>query len=312
MIGCMDIQPVQAPVPGAEPVSHKRFIITIISVVVLVAILAAGYFYMQSNKGVTVFDGDYLEGTLHEFGLFGYKDITPVVAGYLSDYARSGKTEVAIVLNEEGTAQDVVVLSDGGRVLTTDGAGKAALAVSPDGSEVAYAVVTGAPAGTLFDIKTALWSVRTTNLETGESWTIGEGFGPQYFERDGKTYLLFTSSRGVVIADLEARTTQTTLMVTPGVVDYSARISADGMHLAMENGVTKKTDLYAVTSVAAPLSLELIAPIEPELTGMEFIGNTLYGIQWDAEGARVWKVTTDGVAQKVHDLPEGGLHRIIR
>lgn len=308
----MDIQPVQAPAPVAEPVSHKRFIITIIGVVVLIAILAGGYFFINAKKGITVFDGDYLEGTVHEFGLFGYKDVTPMVSGYLSDYARAGKTKVAVVLNESGTAQDIAVLSDAGRMLTTDGAGKAALAVSPDGTEVAYAVVTGAPAGTLFDIKTVLWSVRTTNLETGDSWTIGEGFGPQYFERDGKTYLLFTSSRGIVVADLEARTTQTTLMVTPGVVDYTARISADGMYLAMENGVTKKTDLYTVKSIAAPLSLELITAIEPELTGMEFIGDTLYGVQWDAEGARVWSVTPDGVAQKVHDLPEGGLHRIIR
>jgi len=311
----MEIQQVSEPVVVAHEHSPKRFIITIIGVLVLIVLLAGIYLVMRgtplSLKGVTVFEGDYISGDLHSFGLLGYKDINIPVDGFLSDYTNENGVQAAVVLSPDVTAQDIFLIGSDTKMLTETGNGKAGLAVSEDGYSIAYAETK--TAGVLFDVQLSAWTVKTLNLETGEIWEVGTGFAPQYFTRDGVAYLLYTSPRGVVVADLAAKTTQTSFIFNPGTLDYVAQISADGSMLAMQNGLTQKHDLFTVKRIQAPLDLALVGTIEPVLENAAFVGDTLYGTQWTAEaGANLWKVSSDATAEKMYAFPTEGHHRIIR
>lgn len=312
----MDIQPVQAPVAMEPTHSRRRFIITIIGVLVLIAALIGGYFFLQAKSGglngVSIFRGDYITGELHKFNLLGLREKNIAVTGTLSDYAEEGGTKVAIVLAPDERSQDLWLIGGEPRQLTADGIGKAAVSLSPDGKWAAYAQLADAPAGALFNVQLSAWSVRVMNVETGEFWDAGAGFAPQFFVRDDVTYLLFTSARGVVVADATARTTQTTFFLNPGTVDYAAIISEDGSHVAIPNGVNRMYDLFTVTRVAAPLQITFVATAPVLLEGAQFKDDTLYAVEWNESGSYVWKMEANGAAENIYTLPTAGHHRIIR
>ncbi|MES2135411.1 MAG: hypothetical protein V4449_04180 [Patescibacteria group bacterium] len=295
--------------------SNKKLLLIGVLVVVLVA-LGAWYAYTIPVRliGLHVFEGDYRTGKVLSFGILGLAEKKLSVNGVVADYASAKGTAVAVVRNPDTNTEDILLMSDNGRTLTTDGEGKVALAVSPDGTMVAYSALTNAPADTFFTPQFSAWTIKVINIKTGEMTLMGSGFGPEFFTSNGKLMLMFTDATGITIADMATKTSQTTFFLNPGVIDYSAHISDDGKFIAIPNGLTKHYDLFAVTHLEAPLGIDPLGSVEPVLVHGDFKGSNFYGVEYIRDvNSRLWRFTTakPPVGEVVFDLRAQSLYRVL-
>lgn len=290
-----------------------------LTTVALVIIIALGFWYASSVPvrliGLKVFEGGYRGGTVSTFGFTGFHKKKIAVNGALSDYASARSMSVAIVRNPDLNTTDVVMVAPKVQSLTTDGFGKAAIAISPDADMVAFATLTGAEAGTFFTPRLSAWTVQVMDIKSGVVTSVGAGFGPEFFKSNDKLMLLFTAPTGITVADVGARTSQTTFFLNPGVIDYAAHISSDGKYLAIPNGLTKHYDLFKVTHIEAPIGLDPLGSAEPVLTHGAFKGDTFYGIERVPESApRLWRfdMAKPLAGESVFNLPAASIYRVIR
>ncbi len=295
--------------------SPKRVYALIASVLVIVVL---GFFYVRAVPvrliGLNVFEGDYVQGKVLSFGIFGLNEKKVAVDGVLADYASAHGTSVAIVRNANTSAADIMMLGSKPRPLTADGEGKAAVAVSPDGDMVAYAALMNAPEGTHFTPQLSAWNIKVINIKTGEVTLMDKGFAPEFFKANDKLMLLFTGPTGITVADVAAKTAQTTFFLNPGVIDYAAHISMDGKYIAIPNGLTKHYDMFSVTKLEAPIGLAPLGSLEPILIHGAFKGDAFYGVERVADGApHLWKFNTANppVGTQVFSLPTPSIYRII-
>jgi len=297
--------------------SPKR-VYALVAVALVIAVVL-GFFYVRAVPvrliGLNLFEGGYTEGKVVSFGLLGLQEKKIKVDGVLADYAAARGTAVAIVRNPDTNAADVMMLSPKIRPLTADGEGKAAIAVSPDGRVVAYAALMNASAGTYFTPQLSAWNIKMINLDSGEVTLMDKGFAPEFFKSDDKMMLMFTGPTGITIADVAAKTAQTTFFLNPGVIDYAAHISMDGKLIVIPNGLTKHYDVFSVTKLEAPLGLSPLGSLGPVLIHGAFKGNAFYGIE-RAPGstAHLWKFDISDAAkgEKAFDLPVSSIYRVVR
>lgn len=286
--------------------------------VALIVIIILGILYVRAVPvrliGLKVFEGAYLSGKVHSFGITGFHEKKVAVNGTLADYASSRGVAVALVRNTETKAVDVMMLSPKAYALTADGGGKASVSVSPDGSMVAYAALTNAPAGTHFTPQISAWTIHLLDVKTGEVTLMGTGFGPEFFESNGKLMLLFTSPTGITVADVVLKNSQTTFFLNRDVIDYAAHISGDGKYVAIPNGLTKNYEFFSVTHIEAPIGLDPLGPVEPTLIHGAFKGNVFFGVERTPEGAhRLWKfdMQKPPLGERVFNLPTPSIYRVI-
>lgn len=289
-----------------------------LAAVAAVIIIALGFWYAQAVPvrliGLKVFEGDYLGGKMFAFGLTGFHEKKVEVKGTLADYASARGVSVAIVRDADLDTADIMMLTPKAQALTTDGFGKAAIAISPDAEMVAFAALTGAEAGTFFTPQLSAWTIQVLDVKTGAVASLGTGFAPEFFKSKDKLMLLFTAPTGITVVDVAAKTSQTTFFLNPGVIDYAAHISSDGKYLAIPNGLTKHYDLFKVTHIEAPIGLDPLGSAEPILIHGAFKGDTFYGIERVPEGApRLWRFNTQKppVGEPVFNLPTPSIYRVI-
>ena len=232
-------------------------------------------------RDIRVAERNYASVSVNRFGILSLSPVSfDELPGTLSDYARAKGVEVGIVNLTDTGAQEVVLIDSDMSVLTGSGSAKASLAVSPDGSLVAYAARTsGAPE---FSPLLSAWTVRILDRETGSDTELGTGFGPQFFMREGVPYLLFTTPEGVQVVDVS--TNEYRAFTTPFDVDdrieFAVRVAPNGSHLAMRDRVTQQFSLYEIYRVAANLPLG-IEPTGADLVGLldvAFAGGSVYGV----------------------------------
>lgn len=295
--------------------STKGLLITL-GIIILIAVL--GVWYVRTVPvnliGLKVFEGDYTKGKVLSFGIFGLQEQRVRVNGELSDYASAGSTSVAVVRNAETNSEDIVLLSDKSRPLTSDGKGKASLAVSPDGTMIAFATLETPPEGVPFTPQLSSWNVNMLDLKSGEVTLLGTGFAPEFFTSDGKLMLLFTAPTGITIANVAAKNSQTTFFLNPGVIDYAAHISSDGKYLVIPNGLTKHYDFFAIKRIGAPIGLDPLGSAEQILVHGEFKGASFYGVERlpNAVPHLVRFTLTKPLASKeVFTFPINSIYRVI-
>jgi len=286
--------------------------------IALVIIIILGILYVRAVPirliGLKVFEGQYLSGKVFSFGITGFHEKKVAVNGTLADYASSRGVAVALVRNAETNAVDVMMLSPKAQALTADGGGKASVSVSPDGTMVAYAALTNAPADTYFTAQLSAWTIKILDVKTGEVTLMGTGFGPEFFDSNGKLMLLFTGPTGITVADVSTKTSQTTFFLNPGVIDYAAHISRDGKYLAIPNGLTKNYELFSITHIEAPIGLNPLGNIPQTLVHGAFNGDSFYAVERQENGtAHVWrfKASMPIAGVKAFDLPVTSHYRII-
>ncbi len=282
----------QTPVPPVRPPVHgntlRRTIVLVVLAAVLILLIGLGIVFRNeimsayALRDVRVSEAQYRDITVQGFSLFGLRT-EKIISGVTGDYTSVRGVRAAIVSNNDGT-QDTVLLSDNNRTLTTDGLRKAALALSPDGTKLAYAALTELREGEQAVPFTGRWTVRIVDLATGESMDLGLGFAPEFFSRDGADYLLYTTPTQLTIFDIAKKSASGTDFFTPSSVDYTARISEDGTYLTIRSAVTGKFDVFTVDSIEGRLALSPVGTVDTQLTDTQWVGDTLYGLTEPADG----------------------------
>lgn len=289
-------EPIPVPAGAEQPARLTKRTLSIaiaLGVVVVILITAAAFIRIDGFtmferlwtayelRDVRVVERNYTSVSVSRFGIMGPGSVSfDSLPGTLSDYARAKRVEAGIVTLADTGAQEVVLLGSDQRVLTGSGSAKASLAISSDGSLVAYATQTSGAQS--FSPLLSTWTVHILNLETGSDTELGAGFGPQFFVRDGVTYLLFTTPEGVQVVDTSTSEYQafTTPFELGDQIEYAIRVAPNGSHLAMRDRVTQQFSLYEIYRVAANLPLG-IEPTEADLVGLldvVFANGYVYGV----------------------------------
>lgn len=320
--------PASAPEPSSMPTSMNttahtpKFARTgslLIAVVGIVAVCGIGYAVYRhmtspSPLGALLFAGDYTSGSVIVGGVFGWDEKKVAVSGVLSDYARSDQATVAIVRNTETGAQDVHLLTPTERALTTDGIGKAAVAVSRDGKFVAFSERADKSIGGDFSPQISAWQVVVMDTETGTAQNYGMGFAPQFLSKGDQHYVLFTTRTGITVVNLSTAVSRSLVTINPGLIDYAAIVSKDGTYLAVPNGVSRKLDVFTLQLSEEDLSISLLGVAPTAFVQSSFVGGALEGVVHNDDGSFVLhvldpqKLTLPGSS---YPLPDASYYRII-
>lgn len=298
---------------------HARTGSLLVAVVGIVALCGIGYAVYQhitspSPLGAMLFKGDSVSGKVIVGGVFGWDEKKVAISGDLSDFARGDQATVAIVRNTDTGAQDVHMLTPTERALTTDGFGKAAVAVSRDGKFVAFSQRADTSIGAEFSARISAWQVVVMDTQTGTIKNYGEGFAPQFFNKDGVTYLLFTTRTGITVINTSTLASRSMVFINPGLVDYAGLVSSDGVYLAVPNGVTKVLDVFSLTLSETDFSVSLLGIAPVAFTHSAFVGNSIEGIVRNADGSLTLRIvepkqlTAPGTT---YALPDASYYRVI-
>ncbi|MBU1292505.1 hypothetical protein KJ819_00370 [Patescibacteria group bacterium] len=290
----MDTTPITEQPVSAAP-SKKRTYITI-AVGCLLAVLVILAATLIRVDGFSMFDRirasielrnihaverNYTSVSVQRFGIMSLSPVSfESLPGTLSDYASAKGVAVGIVTLTDTGAQEIVLLNSEQGALTGSESAKASLAVSSDGSLIAYAAQTDGSQS--FNPLLSSWTVRILNRDTGSDIELGTGFGPQFFARDGVTYLLFTTPEGIQVVDTS--TAEYRAFTTPfelnDRIEFAVRVAPDGSYLAMRDSVTQQFSLYEIYRVAANMPLG-INPTGADLVGLldvAFANGSVYGV----------------------------------
>lgn len=309
---------VQKPTPSNN---RARLIILIIIVALLIiAVLAAvvpingknlidRFRTMQDLRDLHVGADSYSEANMQAFGLFGLKEHAAGAGlGTVGDYAAGGKVEAAIITGDDG-AQHVWILGNEPKQISQSAGGKGSLAVSPDGSLVAYAVRTGGEADYVFNL--SAWTMHVIDLATGSDVQLNAGFDPHFFTRDGVTYLLYTSPSGIEVAERVpdgAYRSFLTPYTFADTVGFAAKISDDGMHLAIKSTASQTASFFDVfrVSTTMPLGVEPAGKPNLALGQVVFSNGYAYGFA-NGMPETVWKIDLKDLenVSEIYKLPEG-------
>lgn len=251
-----------------KPVPHHTLRNVSIGAVLLVIllILAAWFYVMHSAgplRGVRYLTGTFEARTLYEIGVTGPQAISVPAPGRMIDYARASGHEAAIAVDATG-GEDVYSIEGGKAVaLTHDGGTKAWLALSPDGSTVAYSQRTGTTtSSTTSFYDPSAW--RIVVVAHGRSQFFDQGYAPGFFMKNGSLFLLYKTPTSVHIANLATNTHQDIALDT-GVpnIFYRPIVSSDGAYLALPDVSTG----YFLYSLSEQNGVFTFAPIKPFAKG---------------------------------------------
>gem|GEM_PF-6753485 len=262
-----DTPPVAAP---QEPQKPIRPIIGILAIVLAVAALIA-FFVLGTKRSAP----EFVYQRVTPIGEVAVRaDGAPVdaaalgVDGQVVEYLETDAAQFALVRTLAATSSDgvppnpfiydVYLAGDAPRALTTDGERKAGLAVSADGSKVAYAHRRSDIPEALIEASGASWQVAVVDTATGAVTELGEGVAPQLVTEDDGTLVLFSSRDGVVIRNLanDAMTLATSLL--PAGVMTEIDVSPDGEHLMFRDTVNGRYSVFRVSSFLPTL---VVAPV---------------------------------------------------
>jgi|GEM_PF-1808611 len=270
-------------------------------------------------RGIMVADRSFESIVPRSFGLTGLADKEIAgISGTIGDYTAGGNIEAVIARSAESGAQEVWQLGGEPKLLATGPAAKASLAVSADGALLAYAARTDGAAG--FAPALSSWTVHLVNVSTGRDVELGSGFDPEFFVRDGVSYLLYTSRDGVVVTAL-TDLTNFSGFITPfefgDSIDFAAKVSADGAHIALKDTATRQYAFYSIYRATAdmPLGIDPLVTPTNRYIDVIFAGKAAYGIDNITRGSgTVWKIdlTEAGTETKKYTFPTELANRFVR
>ncbi len=274
-----------APPPPAEPRARRRYPFhsrkaliasVIVGVLILLAVIAAlpvggdnlwhRAYAVWQLRGMQVAEGFDASVEPQSFGLTG---LTPyVVEGVkegetLGDYAYASGVTAAVLRTAAGDPGQVYFLGKERRALTDSDGAKALVDISPDGNFVAFSVATSSDT-----LPTTLsgWELHLYNLSEGTDVNLGTGIGAQFFERDGKIWLLSTNPEGLSVTDVESmKGFTTTTFEFLDDISFIARISPDGQHIALRNSANNQFGLYEIYRLDSNVPMG-IRPLSADLS----------------------------------------------
>ncbi len=302
------VPPAPAPQSPQAPMPSRTLIITgavVVIIIVLIAVLLnpAVRSWLSSLFGVSLEDRSVLVEGMNEDGSSVFlalkgDDIKPLAlpAG-LSEYSERNGVQVGIV----GTTDIATVRGSTATTVYTDGEYKDTLAASPDGASVAFASVMPGVTGSVVEAS----FVKKVNVGDKSVDIMGVGYAPQYFLRDGKTYLLFTSPEGISVADIAAGTISLSPITVEGSKDYAVIVSDDGSYLAIRDALIGKFFIYKVSSVEGGLKFSSLRELPDGVVSVAFRFGKLYAVSHVADAQELLEYATPDAAEPVtrHALP---------
>lgn len=256
-------------------------------VIVIVLLIAAAFIPVRGDalwhrvyaayqlRGLFTAQGNREPVAPYTFGVMDIKPYDPKgVEGALGDFTEAGGVRVAIVRPSEGGVAQVRQLSPTVHALSDEPGAKAIVAVSPDGEYAAYSVASSTDQ---FSSRLSSWDVVLVALSTGESVTLGSGFGPQFFAHEGKTWLLYTTMNGVTVMNIAERKSFATPLSFADEVGFMAKISPDGSHIALRDGASGRFGIYEIPRIDSSLPLD-ITPTEAQVDAADDVTLSRSGI----------------------------------
>lgn len=272
--------------------------VVIVSALILVALLTLGRSHMAaSNMEDSFHYVDSAEGAGRSFVL---RDelLEPVVAagieGILVEQATRESLKVAIIHKEgvegEPPVSDIYSLEDG-RQLTTDGLPKSALAISPDGTKIAYSylglgAVSDDPRmrAVQYVPDARLWASVLLDIATGEQERIGVGYGVQFPDPLNSRTVLYLSPEGIRVSSLargesavEVNVPISQTIPATGFLN-APRLSSDGTHMVLYDAAQRRFSVYAIDSLLPTPVLTRAGTISDHALSAAFSDTALYAL----------------------------------
>jgi hypothetical protein len=268
---------------------YQRIVFIVVTAIVLLGV--ALLVFTKSNlfpnqRPLIVFTGGFPEKiTLHELSTFGMKPLEFPVAGSVVDYVRTEDRQALLVENETGNKDVFIHSEDGWQQLTGDGGEKSRLAISSDGTLIAFAkrLVRLSPADSRFYSLTE-WNVYVFNIDTGESSVYINAFAPQFFMRGGLPFLFFVDSEGVSVVKLGTDERQSIAFNQRYDGNYPPHISADGEHLAVYS-FRGTYDVFPLVSIFPLIVGEPLGSLSLGTAVVAFSRDYIYGAGESDSGA---------------------------
>jgi hypothetical protein len=259
------------------------FRVALLLLVILAVLAAAAYYFLVKKEEAKLLfsEATYADIEVRALTDKGERKIEHSAVGAVGDYARSGAHEAAIVVDDAGNS-NVLLLWGAGRTVAGGNDRKAAVAIAPGGNAVAYASYVGDRGHDVFSPFINEWEIRLVFLDTNETFDLGEGFAPGFFSRGGTDYLLFTTSRGVVVFNMGDRTSYELPLYTQNSIGAAASMREDGAFMVMRNFLTNRHSLFAVSEANGVLSLSSQGTVGGEegllLEDVAWKGEALYAV----------------------------------
>jgi hypothetical protein len=241
---------------------------------------------------------------------FGFGGIMPYTvkgaSGILGDFAEAHGTRIAVMRASASEAAQVYELAPAKRTLSSGSGAKALAAVSPDGTLAAYSVASTSE----FAPNLSAWNVRLVDLSTGLDVDLGPGLGAEFFVRDGKTWLMYTSAAGITVTDVKKLTSFTTPFDFGDRVGFVAKISPNGKYIAIRDRATRNFSVYEVYRMASdvPLGIRPLPAVVQEADDIALLNNAAHTLGFAEGRVTVRKVPYTGKTngEVFYTFPAGG------
>lgn len=171
-------------------------------------------------------------GEIGKFAIFtlsGREEMTVPVEGLIIDYAERNGVRIASVVNPTTMADELYLIGDEPTQLTEDRYSKTGIAISHDGSRIAFNAPPNKQIGApYFSMLPEGWVVMVMDLETREIIEVGKGYGAQFVDAGDPSKIVYVSAEGLVAYDLDSGVSVTNDVVPPFSAAYPIRVSDDG------------------------------------------------------------------------------------
>jgi len=240
---------------------------------------------------------------------FGKRDVG--APGTVVEYKEAEDVAVAILRSDDALPRpttEVYVLGDTPRALTDDGYAKAGLAVSHDGTKVAFARINEDRSYQQFSSLLSDWMIVVVDVATGEQEEVGTGFGAQFADPANAGVLLYATEEGVQAVDVVSGAVAVNEFVEVASAHYTPSVSPDGSHTLVYNPETQRYAVFEITSLFPSLTLTPVSQISDALVHAVMQNDTVYGIakgEGDALELRAYAVGDLSTGRVVRSLPAG-------
>ncbi len=277
----------------------KPYIVPIGGIVVLLLIVVAwSVFFYKSDSGQQTEEvslhltlGSLVDAKLFMLEKGNLREVAVAVpstvrAGSVVSQARRGDGHmVATAVMSQGAFGTAVVLEKDAmpQKINEPSAVRDSIALSFDGSRIAYAELALPLTETLYSEEVDDWHIKVVDVATKKVTDLGTGYAP-VFIAGNPDILAFSTPRGIITASLaeDGSSADSTLFIDRTVqnTSYAMKGSPDGKHLALYNALTKRYSIFSVANAEA-FSLSAVGEIRTPLERVALSDTHLYGVMRD-------------------------------
>lgn len=237
------------------------------------------------------------------FGLLGMSSVPMGIEGLIIDYAERGDVRIASVVIPQSQVNELYLLGATPVALTGDGYPKTGLAISADGSHIAYS----APkekrlTGPYFSLNAEGWTVMVMNLSTAQITEVGAGHGAQFADPTDASKILYSSTEGLVFADLATGARVINDSVPAFSAIFPIHVSDDGRKVLIFDSVLGAYQAYTIDRTS--LALTPIGSIPERFVSAAITDTHTYWVKKEPQGnsGELWSqaLEKDAVAKKAY------------